>query len=312
MIRNYSVAVLAALSVAASIPIAQASTHEEKGPPGYSIFHDTMVDMPWQEVAKLANSETLVLFPVAVIEEHGPHKPLGTDVYLGYNQSRMLKQQLEEQGIKTIIAPPFYWGINAVTGGWPGSFTSRPSTVKAVLWDALASLKGWGFEKVVFINHHGDPLHNQVIVEAIAEARRDFGVKAYFVTNEAYAKRLDLVGRDHVLIRKSPATTAPTQEYVDPHAGRVETSRLAAYFPDLVNASMARDLPPTKVTPEQFEVWLEGWSTATEMTPEGYVGDPARFDPEEGKTENEAAVKSMANVINAFLKGNYKPGDIFK
>lgn len=309
MIRSYFIAIFTALSVVTSVPAAQvAGQGGNDSAAGYSIFHDTMVDMPWQEVEKLANPETLVLFPIGVIEEHGPHKPLGTDVYLGYNQSRMIKQELEKRGVKTLIAPPFYWGINAVTGAWPGSFTSRPSTVKATLWDALASLKSWGFEKVVFVNHHGDPVHNQVIVDAIAEARRDFGVKAYFVTNEAYAKRLDFIGRDDVLIRKTPITGGIDQKYVDPHAGRVETSRFAAYYPDLLNSSMARELNPTQVTPEQFEIWLEGWSTAKKMTPQGYVGDPAQFDPEQGKKENEAAVISMADVIDSFLKGTYAPG----
>lgn len=51
---------------------------------GYSIFADTMADMTYQEVEQYAIEEAVILFPIAVIEEHGPHLPLGTDTYITY------------------------------------------------------------------------------------------------------------------------------------------------------------------------------------------------------------------------------------
>jgi creatinine amidohydrolase len=280
---------------------------------GYSIFDETLVDMSWPEVEKLANPETLVLFPTGVIEQHGPHMSLGTDVYGAYIQSKLLRRELEGRGIKAVITPPFYWGINAATGSWPGSFSSRPSTIKAVLWDALASLKRWGFQNVVFVNHHGDPDHNRALIDAMMEARMDTGIRAYLVTTEFNAKRWNLLGRNEVLIQVSsppPAGFAPT--FVDRHAGAGETNTLAYYFPSTVNAQMARELPPTEVTWEGFQTWLEGWTVSRGMTPQGYVGDPARFDANKGKADTEATVKRMADVIQAFVKGTYKPGDVMK
>ncbi len=41
---------------------------------GDSIFHETMVDMTWQEVSKAAKNGAGILMTTAVIEEHGPHK----------------------------------------------------------------------------------------------------------------------------------------------------------------------------------------------------------------------------------------------
>ncbi len=51
---------------------------------GYTIFEDTLADMTFLEVEESARNNAVVLFPIAVIEEHGPHMCLGTDVYLAY------------------------------------------------------------------------------------------------------------------------------------------------------------------------------------------------------------------------------------
>lgn len=40
---------------------------------GYSIFHETMVDMTWQEVEQAAKDGAIILTNTSVIEEHGLH-----------------------------------------------------------------------------------------------------------------------------------------------------------------------------------------------------------------------------------------------
>ncbi len=47
----------------------------------YSIFQGTMADMTYQQVEEASKQRLPVLFPIAVIEEHGPHMCLGTDTY---------------------------------------------------------------------------------------------------------------------------------------------------------------------------------------------------------------------------------------
>ncbi len=76
-----------------------------------------------KQTKEAARQGTLVLFPAGVIEEHGPHLPLAVDVYGSYLQSRMVKSELEKRGIKSLIAPAFYWGINVATGSFGGSFS---------------------------------------------------------------------------------------------------------------------------------------------------------------------------------------------
>ncbi|MBW2610504.1 MAG: creatininase family protein, partial [Deltaproteobacteria bacterium] len=112
---------------------------------GYSIFHETMADMSWPEVQKASEEGAIILFPTGVIEQHGPHMCTGVDTYLAYVYARILKEKLETKGVKSLIVPPFYWGITGYRGTYPGSFTCRAETVKAVYYDILDCLNEWGF-----------------------------------------------------------------------------------------------------------------------------------------------------------------------
>jgi len=71
------------------------------------IFENTMAHMTYVEIEQAAKEGEIVLFPIAVIEEHGPHLPLAVDVYGAYLQSRRVKAELKKKKIKSLIAPPF-------------------------------------------------------------------------------------------------------------------------------------------------------------------------------------------------------------
>ena len=77
-----------------------------------SIFTDTMVEMTWIEVANAVEDNNIVLLPIGIIEEHGPHMDLSPDIYMAYLFCKLLKQKLHNKNIQSIIAPPFYWGVD--------------------------------------------------------------------------------------------------------------------------------------------------------------------------------------------------------
>lgn len=278
---------------------------------GHSIFEDTMVDMTWLQVKKAAEEGAIVLLPTAVIEEHGPHMSLGVDTYLCYLVCKLTRCKLEARGIRTLIAPPYYWGINNCTGSFPGSFTVRKETMKAVLYDILASLKRWELTYVFNINWHGDEDHNLVILEAIKEARIGTGIRAYCVLDDFLARRLRLTGKEaHVIIGRSGSLSEAMPKYPEIHADAGETGMMVSYFPDQVNVEVAKTLKPTDLPFKELLVWIQGWSDAEKLTPSGYFGNPAGFNPEAGKMIIEGHAKSVANLIEAFIKGNYKPPEI--
>jgi creatinine amidohydrolase len=133
---------------------------------GYSILSETMADMTYQQIEEAARKKLPVLFPIAVIEEHGPHMCLGTDAYLAYNLAKDVQKGLFAYDVESIIAPIYYWGINAAMNGFAGSFSVKPETMVSVLCDLLGCLKNWGFEHIFLLNIHGDFEHNLAMIEA--------------------------------------------------------------------------------------------------------------------------------------------------
>ena len=268
----------------------------------YSIFEETMVDMPWTKVDKIIRDGAAILLPTGVIEEHGPHMGLGVDTYLSCLACVLTRKELDARGIKTLIAPPFYWGINNATGSFPGSFTVRKDTMKALLYDILSSLKRWGASCVFNINWHEDSEHCRTLLEAIKDARVETGIRAFSIISESLANRLRLSGKEnHIITYPLPQEGAPP-EYPDIHAGSFETGIMAGYYPDQVDMDTAVKLQSTDITMEKFMKWRQGWSDAQKITPLGYLGNPSAFSAEAGRKSMEELCRVFADVIENHIK----------
>ena len=242
-----------------------------------SIFSDTMVELTWQEVEEEAKRNSLVLFPISVVEEHGPHMDLSPDIYVPNIVFKLIKYKLKEKNINSIIAPPFYWGINKVTKRFPGSFTVKPETFKAFLFEIVECLKSWGFKKIFILNFHGDSLHCSTLNAAVNEMRNEFRIDIH-----------DLLTLSKEIIKDHKPFFPPKSAKYKPdiHAGAIETSRIFAFFPDKVKINIAKTLKPQ----------------SSFNNPLGYVGDPAHFEEENGKESIENLSDFYVHVIELFLK----------
>ena len=273
-----------------------------------NIFEETMAHMTYVQIEKAAGKGTPVLFPVGVIEEHGPHLPLAVDIYGSYLQARGVKSELEKKGVQSLIAPPFYWGMNVATSAFGGSFSCREETMISVLSDAMASLKNWGFKRIFFINHHMDSGHMKALDKAIRRANSEAGIGAYLIIDSFFLKGLGMRANEpHLLIHESLSSSGPPSPYLNIHAEGYETSFMWHYLPELVNEEVLKNLKPTNLVFKDLLVWTKGGREAREVTPHGYFGDPATASPERGRREMEAYGKTAAGVIEAFLQGRYSP-----
>jgi creatinine amidohydrolase len=269
---------------------------------GYSIFDETMVDIPWPEIEKAAEENAVVLLPTGVIEEHGPHMSLAVDIYCSCLTCKLVRQKLKAIGINALISPPYYWGINNATGAFPGSFTVRKSTMKALLHDLLTSLKNWGFSRVFNINWHGDYDHNIAILEAVKEARKDLDLDARCVVRGFDARRLGLSGKEpHVIMQPALRFESPPPKYLEIHAESVETGIMHRYYPNSVDIETAKKLQSTDLGLEDLMVWRHGGSDARNMTPQGYFGDPASFEKANAEEIVENLAKEIAGLIAAAI-----------
>ena len=128
-----------------------------------SIFDDTIADMTYTELEEAIRQQAVALWALGVIEEHGPHLPLATDVYLPSATLRQVRQQLAAQGRPTVIVPPFYWGVNSVTADFVGSIAVRPEVVTELIVDVLSSVHRQGLKHVFCLSGHNDSAHNHTV-----------------------------------------------------------------------------------------------------------------------------------------------------
>ncbi len=270
---------------------------------GYSIFDETMVDMTWPEIEAAAGKGAIALLPIGIIEEHGPHMGLAVDTYAAYLVSVLAKHELEACGVNTLIAPPQYWGVSPATWVFPGTFSVRPETMKAVIYDILASLKRWKLNKVFIINWHADIKHCQAILEAVKEARRDMAIDAFYLVSEFDVSRLRLTGKEeYILKQQSPPMTGISEKYVDIHAGSMETAVMMKYFPKHVKATLAKKLPRTEITLEDLKSLGKSDEATRKLIPQGYFGNPAGYDTGAAEEYIEAHAKATADCIESYLK----------
>ena len=269
-----------------------------------SIFHGTMADMTYPEIEQAARDGAIVLWALGVIEQHGPHLPLGTDVYVPTARLRRVQRGLNTRGIKALIAPPCYWGVNFVTGLFPGTFHVRPEILVELMLDVFRSLRKDGFQQVFCFSGHGEARHNVTIDEGVRKGRAEVGLDAYVVLSQALLKRLGLEpGQPHLVV--TPAER-PSGKFMDVHAGTWETSVVWASYPDLVRTEIIPSLRSTDFTAADLAEWRQGGEAARRKTPDGYLGDPAAASPEAGlralDEEAEAMVEAIARTLEA------KPG----
>lgn len=251
-----------------------------------SFLEETIVTNTWQEVQKAGEEGQVVLFPLGVIEEHGPHLPLGADIYWSSYLCRKVKAELEKQGKKSVIAPLYYWGVNHSTGGFPGSFSLKPETMQQVLFEIFENLKAFGFSKVYCFNYHGDSFHVKSIVESIKRANAELDIQIKLVLESMDLELYGWEREEDFLLVSSPMYPMEWFEEVEPseqglldiHAGAFETAVLNHICPDEVDIDTAMQLQSSSLNGEEMQKWLQGGEATKEVVPLGYAGNPAGYE----------------------------------
>ncbi len=219
---------------------------------------------------------SIVLLPMGVIEEHGPHLCLATDIYTAHIYCLSAVKKLEDKGLSAIIAPPFYWGICQAGKGFIGSFNIRPDTAKALLFDMLFSLKDFGFKTVFGINSHGDVEHKITAVKAFKDAHEQLQITACFPYDGFMTDFLGFPKDAPYFYKiKESNLQISTARVPDAHAGDIETATINAFYPGLVDTEKAKNLPDVALG-DNFEAWMFG-GQLKQLSPQGYLGSPANY-----------------------------------
>jgi creatinine amidohydrolase len=250
----------------------------------------------------------VVLWALGVIEQHGPHLPLATDVYIPSAVLQGARADLARRGIASVIAPAFYWGVNHVTGRFPGSFHLRPEIMVEVMKDIFRSLAKDGFGKVFCLSGHGDALHNRTIFEGVRRGSADAGIEGRVVASPALASRLGLDPADpHLALTPAAPPAGPSAEpspaHLDIHAGEYETSIVLGICPGTVRTELLPTLPATELGIDALDEWRKGADHARRVTPDGYFGNPAAAEASRGHDLIHKESIAVADAVAAAIAG---------
>lgn len=271
----------------------------------FDCLNNTMMGMTYEEVEEAVNNNAIVLFPIGVVEAHGPHLPLGTDIFAALNQALEVKRYFEAEGGECVVAPPFYFGgTQAMTRQFTGTFNSSLENIIASVKDILASLDRFGFQKTVFINAHGDGLQRTALLSSIIESNKRLKMKSYWPEYEDDIPYLGFNGDEDYLVKITPMQLDesfeiekwPEDEF-DIHASAFETALMLDICPDMVRKEKIEGLKPTMLKGDERAKWNEGEIENISLVPKAYVGDPAGY---------KYIRADMDKVYESFAKSLYK------
>lgn len=211
-------------------------------------------------------ADALAILPVAAIEQHGPHLPVGVDAILG---QAVLAAALETIPADAPIftAPPLLYGKSIEHAGFAGTLSIDGKTLRRSVLSIARDLRNLGFRRLAVTNFHGGNIH--VLDMTLREIRDDLGVEA-------------------VRLRAGYQPDMDSQELAwGMHADEWETSLMLACAPECVHMDKAvREYPahvddPGLLRPEKSTA-IFGWLTR-DLSKSGVLGDPTRADADKGR-----------------------------
>lgn len=223
------------------------------------------------------SSETVIL-PIGVFEKHGPHMPLGTDLYT----AREIALRAAEKEY-TVVFPWYYFSQINEARHQPGTIAYSPEIIWKVLQETLDELSRNGFKKIIIINGHGgnNAFLNYFGMAQLSE-KRDYALYWFQPTY------------DPEVIKKAEALSQHDQ--YDQHAGNTETSTLKAIVPDLVHPEKTgqqsgMDLDRLKNLPNVYSgIW---W----------YARYPNHYSGDGSKASARAGELILNSVVEQVVKG---------
>jgi creatinine amidohydrolase len=192
--------------------------HEEK-------VKNYLPHMTWPEVQDLLTRTDMVIIPIAAIEQHGPHAPIGTDFLAANERAKLIAQKTD-----VLVAPILLPGISPYHMDFPGTISLSEETVARVYFEAAQSLIHHGFRRFMFlVGHAGD----QYVAPYIADRINQETPATALILNEAAAPFLPRQPQG------ATPQTQPSEPRYDAHAGIAETSNGLYLFPNLIDMSKA-------------------------------------------------------------------------
>ncbi len=156
------------------------------------------------------------IIPLGIIEKHGPHLPLGTDLF----ESRETAFEAAKKEY-AVVFPPYYFGQIFEARHQPGAMAYSNELIWKMLEETCGELSRNGLKKIVLMNGHGG---NTSFLE--------FFCQSQLASRKDYIVVLFQPGSDQALDKE---INSLKKAKLDGHAGEEETSMMSVIRPDLVD-----------------------------------------------------------------------------
>ena len=236
-----------------------------------------VADLAWDEVGRRLAAGAVAVLPIgAGAKEHGLHLPMGTDALQAEVLCRLLSERMHAKSVDLLVWPTLTYGYYPAFTAYAGSVTlSRPAFV-AVVREIAAGLIGFRARAVLVL---------------------DTGISTIPPIAEAIE---GLAGVHHLKIHAGPryreAAARLAEQPYGSHADELETSRMLALFPDLVDMSRAVASPAHPAGPKPGAL-TPADPVSPNYSPSGSYGDPTLATREKGEALLEVLLGDLAEEV---------------
>lgn len=170
-------------------------------------------------IQAVEKSKGTCIIPAGILEKHGAHLPLSTDLLL----AREISSRAAEKEF-TIVYPEYYFGQIFEAKHQPGTISYSPELIWKILEETCEELSRNGIKKIIIVNGHGGNTHFfSYFCQSQLAARKDYQVVLFSPDDSEINRQVNELRETNY----------------GGHADEVETSMVHAIRPDLVHADRA-------------------------------------------------------------------------
>lgn len=231
-----------------------------------------LAELTKDEFAAAMQAGRWLLLPFGAVEQHGPHLPLGTDLFYAEHLCAAVAER-----IHGLVAPPLPYGACRTMRNFPGTISLAPATLGAVVREVVAEYIRHGGRKFALITGHAEPAQMEAMREAVLPlVNADPGLIVLTIGPYDF---LDPIRREADLVS------------TDGHAGSIETSEMLVVAEQMVR--MDRIPKVTRPRLSRFRVLA---NPETEY-PTGVRGDTSKVSRELGERAIRHVVSEIVNLL---------------
>lgn len=258
--------------------------------------------MTWEDFRAADTARWIAVLPIAAVEQHGPHLPVGVDSYIAEGYLARVMQLLPAE-LPVTFLPVQMIGKSNEHIEFPGTLTLSAETAIRAWTEIGECVQRAGLRKLVIVNSHGG---NSPVMDLVA---RNLRVSTgMFVVTAAWAR----FGYPESLF-------TDVERIHGIHAGDIETSLMLAFREASVKKDKLADFTPSTLAMEKEFARLRSerpagfaWLTH-DLNPSGAVGNAKLSSKEKGEQAADFGARAFIELlqdVERFDVKRLKPGPL--